>query len=281
MAVSSRSEFVDFIIPLRDRLHLYDRTKSSAEQARNDAADPSKAIPQGFIDAMSVREEVFVKEQGVPLENELDEDDPRSYHWVVYASIPTKHRSPEVDTTAGRNEKRKSVSASTKIPIGTIRLVPPPHKPHTFSGGHATAGAHRKDSTADDDDEEVYIKLGRMAVIKEFRGTGISKLLLNTALAFAREHPYELAPHFDPTQREALKQHSIRGVSMDWKGLVLIHAQVGVQKVYKKFGFETDESMGVFDEEGIDHVGMWRRLDVSDGRRKSKAWLPTSPLASP
>ena len=39
--------------------------------------------------------------------------------------------------------------------------------------------------------------------------------------------------------------------------------------------------MGHWDEEGIDHVGMWKRVDVSDGRRKSKVWLPSSPLIPP
>jgi hypothetical protein len=39
-------------------------------------------IPKAFLDAMEVREQVFVNEQGVPLENEFDSDDHRSCHWV-------------------------------------------------------------------------------------------------------------------------------------------------------------------------------------------------------
>jgi predicted GNAT family N-acyltransferase len=31
---------------------------------------------------MEVREQVFVKEQNIPLENEFDADDARSCHWV-------------------------------------------------------------------------------------------------------------------------------------------------------------------------------------------------------
>lgn len=288
MAVSTRSEFVDFIVPLRERLRLYDRTKPSTDQAQNDAADPTKAIPQGFIDAMTIREEVFVKEQKVPLESELDEDDPRSFHWVAYASIPTKQSSPDVKPQNGHADPKRRISTSTKIPIGTIRLVPPPHPPHPAPGTHhntdAPDGDRRRDSTVfHDSSKEAYIKLGRMAVIPEFRGAGISKLLIETALAFAKEHPYELMPHYDPTKVEALRQESDRGASMDWRGLVLLHAQVGVQKVYKKYGFETDESMGVWDEEGIDHVGMWKRVDVDTSRRRgSKQWAGiSSPLASP
>ena len=78
MSVSTRSEFVDFIVPLKERLKLYDPAKPPTDQPKNDASDPTKAIPQGFVDAMIVREEVYVKEQNVQLENELDEDDPVS-----------------------------------------------------------------------------------------------------------------------------------------------------------------------------------------------------------
>ena len=266
MSVSTRSEFVDFIIPLRDRLKLYDPTKPPTDQPKNDAADATRAIPQGFIDAMKVRQEVFVEEQGVPLENELDEDDPRSFHWTAYASVPVKQTSPEVkpQDTKTNNGKRGSNSTSTKIPIGTIRLVPPPHDAHP--NGKFYTDVHK--------DNECYVKLGRLAVIKEFRKAGISKLLIDTALAFAREHPYDLLPQYDPTVLEQLNHD---GVTMDFKGLVLVHAQTGVQKIWRKYGFETDESMGTWDEEGIEHVGMWKRLDVSDGRRKSKIWLPGHP----
>lgn len=274
MSVSTRSEFVDFIMPLHERLKLYDRTKKPHDQAKNDAADKTKAIPQGFIDAMTVREEVFVEEQKVPLENELDDDDQRSFHWVAYASIPMKQSA---EATADPNRR---ASTSTKIPIGTIRLVPPPHPPHPEPNTHHKIDAlntgERRDSTVVHDGKEAYIKLGRLAVIPEFRKAGISRLLIETALAFAREHPDELLPQFDPSKFEAFRQEH-HSVSFDWRGLVMVHAQVGVQKVWKRYGFETDENMGTWDEEGIDHVGMWKRLDVSEARRRSKVWLPTSP----
>lgn len=291
MAVSTRSEFVDFILPLHDRLKLYDRTKPPTDQPANDLADPAKAIPQGFIDAMLVREEVFVKEQGVPLENELDEDDGRSFHWVAYASIPAKQESglaPNGHTghPGHADSTGRKMSASTKIPIGTIRLVPPPHPPHPVPDSHhkvdALNGEAARASTRLDHGDEAYVKLGRLAVIKEFRKTGISKLLIETAFNFARDHPYDILPHYDPSRVEALRQESDHGRRIDWNGLVLVHAQKGVEKVWKKYGFERDESMGVWDEEGIEHIGMWKRLDVSRGRRKSKQWPTlTSPLTSP
>lgn len=63
--------FLSFLGP--SDLSKYDRKQGSAEQP---------GVPKVFLDAMEVREEVFVKEQGVPIENEYDSDDPRSCHWV-------------------------------------------------------------------------------------------------------------------------------------------------------------------------------------------------------
>lgn len=41
---------------------------------------------QGWQDAQDIRLEVFVAEQGVPVEEELDDDDPVARHWVLYLS---------------------------------------------------------------------------------------------------------------------------------------------------------------------------------------------------
>jgi hypothetical protein len=68
----SGTPFITFLGP--SDLSAYDRKKSPFEQ-------PS-SIPKTFIDAMEVREQVFVQEQGVPLENEFDSDDARACHWV-------------------------------------------------------------------------------------------------------------------------------------------------------------------------------------------------------
>lgn len=259
MAVSTNSEFVDFITPLGDRMKLYDPSRLPTDQPNNDASDPAKALPAGFIDAMIVRDEVYVKEQHVALENELDEDDERSFHWVAYASVSTKAGIPLRDEKM--EDARRRSSASTKMPVGTIRLVPPPHPPHP-NGGYGT-DVH--------DAKEAYAKLGRLAVVKEFRKAGISSLLIKTALNFAKNHPYNIMPYRDATQ--AVRDEEAGQRVGDFKGLVLVHSQTGVQKVWRKYGFETDQSMGHWDEEGIDHVGMWKRVDVTDGRRKSKPWL--------
>lgn len=55
-------------------LEGYDRKRRPSEQPAS--------VPKTFLDAMEVREHVFVVEQSVPLENEYDSDDARACHWV-------------------------------------------------------------------------------------------------------------------------------------------------------------------------------------------------------
>lgn len=64
--------FMQFLRP--SNLNEYDRHKRPIEQLGD--------VPKVFLDAMEIREQVFVIEQGVPLENEFDSDDARSCHWV-------------------------------------------------------------------------------------------------------------------------------------------------------------------------------------------------------
>lgn len=111
-------------------------------------------------------------------------------------------------------------------PVSVIRIVPPPHGPHPngFS----------------DRDEEPYVKLGRVATMVNHRGKGLSRLLTEAAFEWLASHKDEIGPGY--------------------KGLILCHAQVSVEKMYAKLGFVTDDKLGLWDEEGIDHIGMWRRV---------------------
>jgi predicted GNAT family N-acyltransferase len=252
--ISTNSDFVDFILPLQERLALYDRTSPPSNQMKNDATDPAKAVPQGFIDAMSVRESVFVHEQGVPLENELDFDDRRCFTWTAYASVPG-HTQPAPDSSHWHPMRKPSTS--TKLAIGTIRLIPPPNTiNHTFDKHRNMDGSpysHPIPKSSIHDGRECFITLGRLAILKEFRGVGVAE---------------ELNAHLGITL----------DTNTEWNGLVLIHAQIGLQKFWKRYGFEVDEAMGIWDEEGMDHVAMWKRLDL---KKASKATAPYSYTEEP
>ncbi|KAF2104661.1 hypothetical protein NA57DRAFT_70867 [Rhizodiscina lignyota] len=289
--------FVTIVPPPRNALREYNPTLPPSKQ-------PS-SIPPAFLDAMYVREEVFVQEQNVPLANELDDDDPRCWHWVAYASVGTSARArsngsngpSETETDKDKVEEQARKASAAKVPVATIRLVPPPHEPHPVPGskmvfdsrtGNAVwtmptpeeAAAQPEAARSKGEShgpEEPYIKLGRLATSPPFRGLGLSKLVINAALAWAANHPHEILPPLSPTSREAarLAEEKADGVDtrpMDgwhgreegWRGLVLVHAQTSVEKVWAKFGFVRDESLGTWWEEGIEHIGMWRKLTVKE-----------------
>jgi len=93
---------------------------------------------QARADATRIRESVFVAEQGVPAQIELDEHDPRCLHALAR------------DETAGA--------------VGTGRLLP-----SELRGGRSIA------------------RVGRMAVLKAWRGQGIGSSILVRLLEAARE----------------------------------------------------------------------------------------------
>ncbi|EWC44455.1 hypothetical protein DRE_06823 [Drechslerella stenobrocha 248] len=186
-----------------------------------------------FADAMAVRVEVFVKEQGVPVENEEDEHDRGSIHWIVYASIPPP------STASSQNHDRNAVNGTfsdselsqNRTPVGTIRLIPPVAS------------------------KKPYVLLGRLAVLQPFRKLGLAKLLVEEALRYAEAEGS--TGGFDCPE-EGLK----------WDGKCYIHAQTSVQGWWAKNGFYRDDDAGEWDEEGIMHVGMCKEV-VLERRRGS------------
>lgn len=298
--------FISFLEPTR--LDGYDRLKPHDQQ-------PADAhIPKVFCDAMEVRESVFVREQGVPLEYEHDSDDARSCHWVMHASVNRKLAAPpegegeESSGQGGGGGEQAPKSETVSVPIGTMRVVPFPHPPHPFEGGvyvdnvlqngsdgegstrgresearkgSATTTTGEGDAKIKDgfkaqqdalqagedrettyhDGKEPYVKIGRMAVVKEYRGRNVSAQLWRAARTWLEQNP----SFFNPSVRElGLDQVGISGTNevQEWKGLVCCHAQEQVVKVYERWGFQVDEKMGKWTEEGIPHVGMFIRVDI-------------------
>lgn len=97
---------------------------------------------------------------------------------------------------------------------------------------------------------------------------GLSGLLLNAALDYATKHPWEIMPPLSPTATEQrrIEFGSVGEEAAGWNGLVLVHAQSGIEKLWRSWGFTRDLTMGEWDEEGIMHVGMWKRIRVEKRR---------------
>lgn len=140
------------------------------------------AWSEARVEAMRIRESVFVEEQGVPAELELDRHDPHCVHALA------------------RDETGRAV--------GTGRLLP-----------------------AESHGARIVSHVGRMAVLKEWRGRGVGGALLVRLIEAARE----------------------RGDTE-----IALSAQVHAQEFYRSHGFleEGDE----FSEGGIPHRTMRRVL---------------------
>ncbi|KAF5658887.1 hypothetical protein FHETE_9663 [Fusarium heterosporum] len=269
--------FITFLAP--SNLEGYKRGAPIEEQP--------PTISQTFLDAMEVREQVFVEEQKVPAENEFDEDDSRACHWVVYASINKLEELEVRDEQGNVMQPRKSSTRST--PIGTIRLVPFPHDPHPKNGGRYWKGVLEGDGddkngkedkdalemssnkpyvldrqTTFHNGQEPYVKLGRLAVIKEFRGRRIAGLLVNTVLGWLKANPSYFDPSIKEYGLEQLNPANCEQTIPQWAGLVCVHAQKQVEGFWKNWGFEADEGMGTWWEEDMPHSGMFQRLEIGE-----------------
>lgn len=133
--------------------------------------------PADMQRAFAIRRRVFIEEQHVPEEIELDADDDRAFH---------------------------ALAILDGVALGCGRML-------------------------EHDDGEV--KIGRMAVLREFRGTGIGAHILRFLIDRARA----------------------RGL-----GRAILHAQLTAEGFYLKEGFKPVG--GVFDEAGIAHRKMERDL---------------------
>ncbi|KAL4806724.1 acyl-CoA N-acyltransferase [Aspergillus unguis] len=223
------------------------------------------ANPQIFNDAMAVRLEVFVDEQKCTAEFEIDEDDARSWHWVLY---DTKASNPGTSTSTATVTDPGNPS-TIEIPVGVARLVPPPHASHESSvAAYAPDGPDadtKRDITKEgyDLEHEPYIKFGRVAVLAGYRGSGVARRVMEEGMGWAGRNAGEINKAFkDVYEREGGLKRGTDEIPV-WKGLALVHAQTDVQRFYERLGFVMDEELGTWIEEGIEHVGMWKRLDIT------------------
>lgn len=234
-------------------------------------------VPLTFIEAMQVREKVFVEEQGLPLVNQFDNHDPYSVHFVTYRYL-WKIVQEEVKDADG-NVVTPEKWETRRTPIGCIRIEPFPHDPHPTKNARYWGGITQQEhkgkyvwkpektsinyfvdrKTSFHDGREPYLKIGRLAVLKEYRNTGTAKLLFNCAIDWMCKNPNR----FDPSVRtKGLgRLCAVNGVCPSWLGLVCVHTPEKVIPVWKTFGFEVDEQMGTWYDEGVKHAGMWRRVD--------------------
>lgn len=228
-------------------------------QSPTSVAISQPELPSELESAFALRFSVFVNEQKSSAENEIDSDDPRSWHWVALAAS-------QGESASSRNEKAVVGDEDIDkehIVAATLRLVPvsSPHHAAEFHGathgGFAEGPAHGP--TALWNGREPYIKIGRIATLPTYRRMGFGKLLVESVLEWAGRHREILRR---PNGGELTEGKTEAGFENQWNGLILVHAQKLVQRFWENVGFVEDEGMGVWWEEGCEHVGMWRRVNV-------------------
>ena len=133
--------------------------------------------PAQLEQAYEIRRRVFIDEQNVPEEIELDDDDARAFH---------------------------ALALIDGVPVGTGRMLP--------------HGEHE-------------IKIGRMAVLRELRGGGIGREILEFLMKEARARGFHTA---------------------------VLHAQLTAEGFYLRAGYQPRGE--VFEEAGIAHRKMDRAL---------------------
>jgi predicted GNAT family N-acyltransferase len=126
--------------------------------------------------AWTIRRKVFIEEQHVPEEIEMDADDAHAFH---------------------------ALALDADLPVGCGRMV-----------------AH-----------DGYVKIGRMAVLRERRGEGIGRNILVFLMEHAKEQGF---------------------------GRAVLHAQLTAEGFYLKNGYIPEGE--VFEEAGIAHRRMFRQL---------------------
>lgn len=220
-------------------------------------------VPSLFLDAYAIRFAVFCGEQHCSGTQEIDADDPRSWHWVAFAA------SRELD---GNRASSADLGVAETVAAATIRLVPvSPASPDGEGTGVTNVEGPSHAPTQMWDGHEPFIKLGRLATLSAYRGLGLARLLVNAALEWAAENATTLRATDNLTSGEERRedgeeQHKVEGKEANegngWNGLVLLHAQTTVESFYQRSGFVTDEGLGRWHEEGIEHVGMWKRLEL-------------------
>ena len=170
--------------------------------------------------AFSLRVRVFVEEQGVPAQEEIDQDDYLPY----MADSPSGGPGPGCGPQDGQDKRViHAIAFVRENPVGTGRVV--------YRGLPSTASQHPSDRGVMPEPKTGEARIGRMAVVKDWRRMGIGSRIL-----------------------KALEAEAVRWGMAE----AVLHAQTHVSAFYSAHGYI--EEGEIFLEVGIEHVQMRKRL---------------------
>lgn len=215
-------------------------------------------LPSELKSAFALRFTVFISEQKFSAENEIDSDDSRSWHWVALAASQGGSASfgdGRAIIGGGETESEHVVAATLRL-VPVSSTLPVAEVPETSPEGFAEGPSYKR--TALWDGCEPYVKIGRLATLPSHRRTGLAKLLVESVLKWAGRHR-DILRHSNGGLTEG---NTEGGSENQWNGLILVHAQKAVKRFWEKVGFVEDEEMGVWLEEGCEHIAMWKRAAI-------------------
>ncbi|CAD2219547.1 actyltransferase-like protein [Angomonas deanei] len=200
-----------------------------------------------YDDSLKVRIEVFCGEQRIPLAEEIDDKDDVCIHVVAY--VDTKG----IEHYSRLLQERKKIN--TNILGGKINLkFSTPDTPQQLAASlsadyepsYAPAGTLRMRRVRQTSElgnfAMMVAKLERICVLKKYRQSGIAERLVRRAEEIAK------VDYHVP--------------------FVVLHGQVHAKNFYKRLGYEVKTD--VFVEDGIDHVGMIKRLNTNGNTTNTK-----------
>ncbi|EPQ32030.1 uncharacterized protein PFL1_00228 [Pseudozyma flocculosa PF-1] len=229
--------------------------------------------------AHRVRCEVFVTEQGYGLEEEVDQYDPVSAHFVlVHKGDPSNAvgvvRLVPYPLPIPKQDPDGVEPNSKDFPLGGSQSESSTAS-HFVSAVFGTNSSQRDaahDPTLTDAEEKRTedlipnlggAKLGRLAVLKEARGKGLAQRLVREAEAWLinviahhtgeREGAFGPPDHDNQTKGDSLGKHQkVQSI------LIKISSQEYIQQLYKKMEYSAVGD--VYLEEGQPHVLMYKEL---------------------
>ncbi|CAO1625270.1 unnamed protein product [Jaminaea pallidilutea] len=224
-------------------------------------------------EAHRLRVEVFHKEQGFPLETEVDEYDALSAHFLLIDTQSTSlHPSTAPASTAGE-------AASTAGPgsgdddvrgLGTLRWVPYPSSAAPAIVQDAAAGSvssrlplgrppSNEGTLAVTFGTAGGAKLGRLALEKSLRGKGLGKRLVVESEQWVTEALRQKKQQQQQQQQE--NGSGCGGAVAQSKAVEFrIHSQMHVVDFYKALGYSVQGDQ--FDEEGAPHLLMVKTITL-------------------
>lgn len=197
-----------------------DNAPTDADLARADAdwTATVAATESNWEAVVDLRIRVFVDEQGVPEELELDEHDEDPLDSDVDHLLVRDAAASSIDVDASTDDAdSKTDDAHAGAAVATARL----------------RAVDADDYGALDEAADRIAKVERVVVTRDRRGEGWGARVMAAVEDRART----------------------RGLNE-----VVLHAQTHAAGFYERLGYAVDDAVGTFDEDGIEHVRMRRRI---------------------